>query len=47
VCMLVKSLYDLKQAPKQRHEKFDVTLISADFSVNEADRCVYYRHGGG
>jgi hypothetical protein len=47
VCKLMKSLYGLKQAPKQWHEKFDVTLISAGFSVNEADRCVYYRHGGG
>jgi hypothetical protein len=31
VCKLQKSL----------HEKFDVTLISAGFSVNEVDRCVY------
>jgi hypothetical protein len=29
------------------HEKFDVTLILAGFSVNEANRCVYYHHGGG
>jgi hypothetical protein len=47
VCKLMKYLYGLKQAPKQWHEKFDVTLISAGFSVNETDRCVYYRHGGG
>jgi hypothetical protein len=47
VCKLVKPLYGLKQAPKQWHEKFDVTLISAGFSVNEVDRRVYYRHGGG
>jgi hypothetical protein len=47
VCKLQKSLYGLKQAPKQCHEKFDVTLILAGFSVNEANRCVYYRHGGG
>ena len=47
VCRLMKSLYGLKQAPKQWHEKFDQTLTSAGFVVNEADKCVYYRHGGG
>jgi hypothetical protein len=47
VCKLVKSLYGLKQAPKQWRKKFDITLISAGFSVNEVDRCVYYHHGGG
>ena len=47
VCKLLKSLYGLKQAPKQWHEKFDRTLTSAGFVVNEADRCVYYRYGGG
>jgi hypothetical protein len=35
----------LKQAPKQWHEKFDRTLISAGFVVNEADKYVYYRFG--
>jgi hypothetical protein len=47
VCKLLKSLYDLKQVPKQWHEKFDRTLTSAGFVINEADRCVYYQHGGG
>jgi len=47
VCKLLKSLYGLKQAPKQWHEKFDRTLTSAGFAVNEADKCVYYRYGGG
>jgi hypothetical protein len=47
VCKLYKSLYGLKQAPKQWHEKFNLTLISAAFCVNEADRCVYDRYGGG
>jgi hypothetical protein len=42
VCKLLKSLYSLKQAPKQWHEKFDTTLTGAGFAVNEADRCVYY-----
>jgi hypothetical protein len=47
VCRLLRSLYGLKQAPKQWHEKFDKTLTSADFVVNEADKCVYYWYGGG
>ena len=47
MCKLLKSLYGLKQAPKQWHEKFDRTLTSAGFVVNEADKCVYYRYGGG
>jgi hypothetical protein len=47
VYKLMKSLYGLKQAPKQWHEKFDVKLISTGFSVNTADQCVYYCHGGG
>ena len=47
VCKLLKSLYGLKQAPKQWHEKFERTLTSEGFVVNEADKCVYYHHGGG
>jgi hypothetical protein len=47
VCKLLKSLYGLKQAPKQWHEKFDRTLTSTGFVVDEADKCVYCRYGGG
>jgi hypothetical protein len=47
VCKLLKCLYGLKQAPKQCHKKFDRTLTSVGFVVNEADKCVYYRYGGG
>ena len=47
VCRLLKSLYGLNQAPKQWHEKFDKTLTSTWFAINEADTCVYYRYGGG
>ena len=47
VCKLLNYLYGLKQAPKQWYEKFDRTLTSAGFVVNEADKCVYYWYGGG
>jgi hypothetical protein len=47
VCILRKSLYGLKQMPKKWHEKFDRTLMSKGFVVNEADTCVYYRFVGG
>ena len=47
MCRLLKSLYGLNQAPKQWHEKFDKTLTSTRFVVNETNTCVYYRYGGG
>ena len=43
---MLKSLYGLKLAPKQWHEKFDRTLNSTGFVVNKTDKCVYYRFGG-
>ena len=47
VCRFLKSLYGLKQAPNQWHDKFNTTLTYVGFVVNEADKCVYYHHGGG
>jgi hypothetical protein len=47
VCRLVKSIYGLKQVPKQWHDKFERTLMSVGFVANEGDKCVYYRFGGG
>ena len=41
VYILLKSLYDLKQAPKQWHAKFNETLLVDGFSSSDVDRCVY------
>ncbi|GJV62248.1 zinc finger, CCHC-type containing protein [Tanacetum coccineum] len=41
VCKLVKSLYGLKQTPKQWHQKFDEVVLSSGFSLNQSDKCVY------
>nr|KAJ0185704.1 hypothetical protein LSAT_V11C900469250 [Lactuca sativa] len=44
VCRLVKSLYRLKQAPKQWHERFDTTVTAFGFQHNSVDRCIYSKH---
>ncbi|GJY24719.1 zinc finger, CCHC-type containing protein [Tanacetum coccineum] len=41
ICKLVKSLYSLKQAPKQWHQKFDEVVLSSGFLLNQSDKCVY------
>ena len=47
VCKLVKSLYELKQAPKQWHAKFDQTMLASGFKINECDKCVYIKNTPG
>ena len=46
VYKLVKLLYRLKQAPKQWHQKFDETVLSFGFKLNQADNCVYRKFDG-
>nr|GEU56410.1 zinc finger, CCHC-type [Tanacetum cinerariifolium] len=41
VCKLVKSLYEIKQAPKQWHQKFYEVVLSSGFHLNQSDKCVY------
>ena len=41
ICKLVKSLYGLKKAPKQWHEKFDNMMLTCGYVINGADKCTY------
>ena len=41
ICRLVKSLYRLKQALKQWHDKFDHAMLTNGFKINECNKCVY------
>ena len=43
VFKLLKFLYGLNQASRQRHEKFDQCLLSNGFKTNESDKCIYYK----
>ncbi|GJY33512.1 zinc finger, CCHC-type containing protein [Tanacetum coccineum] len=46
VCKMVKSLYGLKQALKQWHQKFDKVVLSSGFLLNQLDKCVYSKFDG-
>jgi hypothetical protein len=41
------SYWNLCMSWSKHHEKFETTLTSAGFAINEADMCVYYRSCGG
>ncbi|GJX13086.1 retrotransposon protein, putative, ty1-copia subclass [Tanacetum coccineum] len=43
VCLLKKSLYSLKQSPRQWYKRFHVYTISNGFSCNSYDSCVYFK----
>ena len=43
VYKLDRSIYGLKQAPKQWHDKFDNLLISNGYKINDNDKCIHYK----
>nr|GEX29052.1 zinc finger, CCHC-type [Tanacetum cinerariifolium] len=46
VCKLIKSLYRLKHAPKQWHQKFNEVVLSNGYLLNQTDKCVYSKIDG-
>lgn len=46
VCKLKRSLYGLKQSPRQWNLKFSTFLTDMDLQVSENDWCIFYRNDG-
>ncbi|KAL2239854.1 UNVERIFIED_CONTAM: Retrovirus-related Pol polyprotein from transposon TNT 1-94 [Sesamum indicum] len=43
VCLLRKSLYGLKQSPRQWNKKFDMFMLSLKFKRSDYDHCLYFK----
>jgi hypothetical protein len=43
VCLLKKSLYGLKQSPRQWYKRFDMFMVSHGYTRSVCDSCVYHR----
>ncbi|KAG8491187.1 hypothetical protein CXB51_014418 [Gossypium anomalum] len=43
VCLLKKSIYGLKQSPRQWYKRFDSFMTSHDFKRSSFDSCVYFK----
>ena len=47
VCQLKKSLYGLKQSPRQWYKRFDAFMTTHGFSRSAFDSCVYHKKMSG
>src|SRR5574338_434346 len=43
VCKLKKSLYGLKQSPRQRYKRFDHFMLENGFDRSIKDACIYFK----
>ncbi|KAJ9546957.1 hypothetical protein OSB04_019500 [Centaurea solstitialis] len=43
VCKLIKSLYGLKQSPRQWYKRFDAFVTAHGLSISSYDSCVYFK----
>lgn len=43
VCLLKRSLYGLKQSPRQWYKRFDAFMLEHDFLMSQYDSCVYFK----
>ena len=42
VCLLYKSLYELKQSPRQWYKRFDDFMVSKGYYISKYNNCVYF-----
>ena len=47
MCKLKRSLYGLKQSPRQWNKRFDSFMLSHGFKRSKYDSCVYIKHVNG
>lgn len=43
VCKLSKSLYGLKQSPRQWYKRFDKFMLESKYTRSKYDHCVYLK----